>query len=121
MAGRTRERGEGRIGLFLSLALLGSAIFVGAKIIPVRINAYEFRDFVTEECRFAATRNHDSEIYQRIMEKAKELDIPLDKRNLTLERTHHEMIITAKFQQPIDLKFTTYVFRYEQKERAPLF
>lgn len=121
MAGTASERGEGRIGVFIALALLGTAIFLGAKIIPVRINAYEFRDFVTEECRFAATRNHDREIYDRIMDKAKELDIPLDKKNLTLERTRHEMIITAKFQQPIDLKFTTYVFRYEQKERAPLF
>jgi hypothetical protein len=31
------------------------------------------------------------------------------------------MIITAKFQQTIDLKFTKYVFKFDQQERAPLF
>jgi hypothetical protein len=115
------ERGEGRVGLLIALALLGIGIFLGVKIIPVRVNAYEFRDFVQEECRFAATRNNDAEIYKRIIDKAKELDIPLDKRNVTLERTTREMIITAKFEQPIDLKFTKYIFRFDQKERAPLF
>ncbi|HVQ35429.1 MAG TPA: hypothetical protein VMT33_05410 [Candidatus Bathyarchaeia archaeon] len=116
-----RERGEGRIGLVVALALLGAGIFLGVKIIPVRVNAYEFRDFVQEECRFAASRNNDSEIYRRIVDKAKSLDIPLDKKNLTLERTGREMIITAKYQQTIDLKFTKYVFKFDQKERAPLF
>lgn len=115
------QRGEGRIGLIVALALLGTGIFVGVKVIPVRVNAYEFRDFVQEECRFAATRTHDEEIYKRIMDKAKSLDIPLEKKNLSMERTTREMIITAKFEQTIDLKFTKYVFKFDQKERAPLF
>jgi hypothetical protein len=42
MNNRARERGEGRIGLLLALALLGTGIFVCVKIIPVRVNAYEF-------------------------------------------------------------------------------
>jgi hypothetical protein len=116
-----RERGEGRLGLLLALALLGTGIFLGVKIIPVRINAYEFRDFVQEECRYAATRNNDAEIFKRIIDKAKELEIPLDRKNIQMERTTREMIITAKFEQPIDLKFTKYVFKFDQKERAPLF
>ena len=45
MSHRTSERGDGRIGFLISLALLGTGIFVGVKIIPVRVNAYEFRDF----------------------------------------------------------------------------
>jgi len=121
MNGRNGQRGEGRIGLIVALALLGSGIFLGVKLIPVRINAYEFRDFIQEECRFAATRTHDEEIYKRIFEKAKELSIPLDKKNLRMERTGREMIISAKYQQTVDLKVTTYVFRFDHEERAPLF
>lgn len=121
MNGRSTERGEGRIGLVIALALLGMGIFVGTKIIPVRVNAYEFRDFIQEECRFAATRNHDEEIYKRILDKAKELRLPLEKKNLTLERTTREMIITAKYQQTIDLKVTKYVFKFDHEEHAPLF
>src|SRR5258706_14536218 len=111
MRDRTSERGDGRIGFIISLALLGTGIFVGVKIIPVRVNAYEFRDFIQEECRFAATRNHDQEIYNRIFDKAKELRLPLDKKNLVLERTNREMIITAKYEETIDLKVTKYIYK----------
>ena len=121
MKSRNRERGEGRIGLLIALGLLGSGIFLAVKIIPVRINAYEFRDFIQEECRFAATRNHDEEIYKRIFDKAQELKLPLDKKNLHMERTTREMIITAKYEQTIDLKVTKYVFKFDHEERAPLF
>jgi hypothetical protein len=99
----------------------GQRNLFGVKIIPVRINAYEFRDFIQEECRFAATRNLDEEIYKRIFAKAKELHLPLEKKNLKLDRTMHEMVISAKYQQTIDLKVTKYVFKFDHEERAPLF
>lgn len=118
---RTSERGEGRIGFLIAIAILGAGAFVFSKIIPVRVNAYEFRDFIQEECRFAATRNHDEDIYKRIMAKAHDLDLPLDKKNLHMERTTHEMVISAKYEQTVDLKFTKYVYKFDHEERAPLF
>ena len=121
MNDRTSERGDGRIGFLISLALLGAGIFVGVKLIPVRVNAYEFRDFIQEECRFAATRANDKEIYMRIFDKAKELRLPLEKKNLHMERTLHEMIISAKYEQTVDLKVTKYVYKFDHEERAPLF
>jgi hypothetical protein len=121
MSDRNSERGDGRIGFMIALALLGGGAFAAAKLIPVRINAYEFRDFIQEECRFAATRNHDEEIYKRIVDKAKELRLPVDKKNIHMERTMHEMIISAKYEQTIDLKVTKYVYKFDHEERAPLF
>ena len=121
MSDRHRERGEGRLGFLVSLALLGTGIFLGVKVIPVRVNAYEFRDFIQEECRFAATRANDKEIWTRIYEKAQELRLPLEKKNLHMERTTHEMIISAKYEQTIDLKVTKYVYKFDHEERAPLF
>ena len=118
---RTAERGDGKIGFLISLTLLGAGIFVGVKLIPVRVNAYEFRDFIQEECRFAATRANDKEIYTRIYDKAMELRLPLQKKNLHMERTSHEMIISAKYEQTIDLKVTKYVYKFDHEERAPLF
>jgi hypothetical protein len=121
MRNRNAERGDGRIGFLISLALLGIGIFVGVRVIPVRVNAYEFRDFIQEECRFAATRSHDEEIFKRIFDKAQDLRLPLDKKNLHMQRTTHEMIISAKYEQTIDLKVTKYVYKFDHEERAPLF
>ena len=117
----TRERGEGRIGFLFALVVVGLAIFLGMKIIPVRIDAYEFRDFLREEARYAAVRFDDATVANRIMARAKEMEIPLNPKNLTLTRTTGEMIITAQYEQPIDLKVTTYVYKFNAKEKAPLF
>ena len=105
----------------MALAIIGIAAFLGVKIIPVRVTAYEFRDFIDEECRFAAVRGSDAEVVKRILEKAKELEIPLDKKKLTLERTRSHMTIEATYEQPIDLKLTTYVYKFDHTYKAPLF
>jgi hypothetical protein len=118
---RHGERGEGRVGALIALAVVGIAIFLGVKIVPVRVAAYEFRDFVEQECRYAAVRKHDDQVRKRILEKAEELEIPLDPKRLELDRTRSEMIIKASYEQPIDLKVYTYVYKYEINERAPLF
>jgi hypothetical protein len=55
------------------------------------------------------------------MQKAKELEIPLKRKNLTLKRTTGEIVISAQYEQPIDLKVTTYVYRFDAREKAPLF
>ena len=118
---RNGERGEGRIGLIIAVALVAIGIFLGVKIIPVRIAAYEFRDFVEQECRYAAVRKGDEEVRKRILMKAEELEIPLSPKKLKVERRGGQMIITANFEKPIDLSVTTYVFKFEVNERAPLF
>jgi len=38
-----------------------------------------------------------------------------------VRRTHNEMVITATYEEVIDLKVKTYVYRFNAKERAPLF
>ncbi len=118
---RRGERGEGRIGFLITLIIVAIAIFLGVKIIPVRITAYEFRDVLREEARYGAVRNSDAEVTKRILQKASELEIPLEKKNLKVRRSHSEMIISASYQHPIDLKVTTYVYKFEETERAPLF
>ncbi len=121
MATLREQKGEGRIGLLISLVLLAVGIFVGVKIIPVRINAYEFGDFIEQECRFAAVRNQDAEVSKRILDKAVQLEIPLKKKDLTVQRTGGEMIITASYEQPIDLTVAVYTYKFYRREKAPLF
>ena len=121
MSKRTHEEGNGRIGFVFALCLVGCAIFAGSKVIPVRVAAYEFRDFVQQECRHAAVRPDDKDSVKRILSKAKELELPLQRKDLDVSRTMSEMIINASFVKSIDLKLTTYQYRFDVKERAPLF
>jgi hypothetical protein len=120
-ASRISERGEGRVGFLITLIVAAVLIFVGAKIIPVRVTAYEFRDVLREEARYGAVRNSDDMVAKRILDKAAELEIPLKKSNLRVQRTRSQMVISAEYEQPIDLKVTTYVYRFNATEKAPLF
>ncbi|MCP3978428.1 MAG: hypothetical protein GY716_03720 [bacterium] len=118
---RSNQKGEGRIGLVVAIAVVGCAIFVGTQYIPVRIKAYEFRDVLRNEARMGAVRASNQTVTQRILEKAEELEIPLTRKNLKVRRTKAEMIVSATYEHPIDLKVTEYVYRFEAEERAPLF
>lgn len=115
------QKGEGKVGLMVALIVVGAAVFLGFKIIPVRVAAYEFRDVLREEARYAAVRHDDATVAKRIMNKAAELEIPLSAKGLTVKRTVSNMIIRAQYEQPIDLKVTTYVYKFNAEERAPLF
>ena len=121
MKRRNGQKGEGRVGLAIAIVVVGTTAFLGLKIIPVRVAAYEFKDVLREEARYGAVRDSDAEVAKRILTRASDLDIPLEKKNLQVTRKTREIVITAKYEQPIDLKFTTYVFRFEHRETAPLF
>lgn len=121
MAVLSNQRGNGRIGFAIALALTAAAIFAAVKVIPVRISAYEFRDALREEARYAAVRDDDATAAKRLMDLAHELHIPLDKKNLNVRRTRAEVVIKASYEHPVDLKVTTYVYKFAAEERAPLF
>jgi len=118
---RRGERGEGRLGFLIAVIAVAIAVFLGVKVIPVRVSAYEFRDVLREEARYGAVRDSDEIVFKRILDKAAELELPLEKKNLKVKRTETQMIITASYEQPIDLKVTTYVYRFNATEKAPLF
>ena len=121
MTPRTGQKGEGRIGLAIAIVIVGTAVFMGLKIIPVRVVAYEFRDVIREEARYGAVRASNAEVHTRIMDRASEMGIPLNKKNLKVSRNRSEIVISARYEQPINLKLTTYVFKFDHREKAPLF
>jgi hypothetical protein len=103
------------------MVVVMAVIFVGIKVIPVRITAYNFRDKLRQEARWGAVRKNDATVANRILDHAAELEIPLDKKRLNVQRTKSKIIITVDYEQAIDLALTTYTFKFHAKEQAPLF
>lgn len=115
------QRGEGRIGFLIALVLFCAGVFAAVKYVPVRINAYQFREALREEARYASVHNNDRAVAERILDKAIGLEVPLDPKNLKIRRTRSEVIISASYEQPIDFKVTTYTYRFNAEQRAPIF
>ena len=121
MKRRNGERGEGRVGLAIAVVIVGVSAFLGLKIVPVRVTAYEFKDVLREEARYGAVRDSDKEVHKRIMNLAAEMELPLLAKHLTVKRSVSDIVVEASYEVPIDLKVTTYVFKFHHKEKAPLF
>ena len=118
---RNGAQGEGRTGFLVSLGLFLLAIFLATRIVPARIDGYQFQEVLREEARNAAVHRNDQVVAERIMDKAKAMDIPLKRSNLSISRNRAELVITATYQKPIDLRFTTYTYKFKGRQAAPLF
>lgn len=115
------QRGEGRLGLFVTLVVIGVGVFLAAKFVPLKINAYEFRETLREEAKYMSVHRDEQRALERILERAEALHLPVSAKNINIQRTKSEVIVSANFQKPIDLKLTTYTYKFSAEMRAPIF
>lgn len=115
------SRGEGRVGLFISLALLIAGVYSAYILIPIKVKTYEFYDAMRSEARFGAVRNRDNVVHDRLMKKARQLKIPLKAENLEIKRDGGQYIVTAHYTIPVDLAIYKTDWVYHERAVAPLF
>jgi hypothetical protein len=116
-----RQSGEGRLGFIITLVVFLVGVFLAIKIVPVRIDGYQFREMLREEARYASIHRNDSVVVQRILDTAESLNIPLKKENLTIRRSKVEVVISVSYEKPVDLNVGTYTYRFHAEQKAPLF
>ncbi len=115
---RTGERGESKIPLILMILVLAATIFVLVKVVPARINAYEFKDFIETYARNDCWNRTEEQMKQDIVAKAKFLNLPVGPENIRVQRAGANVKIEAKFDVPVDLKVRTWVLHYDFTQDA---
>jgi hypothetical protein len=115
-----RERGESQFGCLLGLILLGIAIFVAWKMIPVKVKAAEMRQTVVDEAKSAGTHN-DDRIKAAIMAKAREDQLPLTEDNINIVRASGEITVTVNYTVPIVFPGYTYQWHINHTATNPIF
>ena len=116
------EKGEGRLGTLFGILVLATFVYLGVKIVPIMINVYEFRDSIDEQARFAALPRHDDDLIKRnILQKAKELSLPVGSKNVQVSRTTSRIDIIVKYTVPIETPVYTYRWALDESLSAPLF
>ena len=118
---RISERGEGRLGTIFGLTVLAVTVYLAFKVVPVMVNAYAFRDYIEQETRFAALRNKDEEVVKRVLKKAEELDLPVTRKSITVNRSSSHFDIRVAYTIPIETPVYTYNWVFNEQQRAPLF
>jgi hypothetical protein len=115
-----RERGEGQFGCLVGLILLGVAIFVAWKMIPVKVKAAELRQTVVDEAKSAGTHN-DDRIRAAILQMAREDKLPVTEKDITINRGNGEISVTVIYTIPIVFPGYTYNWHIENSVSNPIF
>lgn len=114
------RHGQGKIGCILWLLVLIAVVGIAAKLIPVKIRSAELYDFMEEQAMFAA-RTKSAELKKRILRRAEELELPLTKENLLVERRAGRVRMRATYTVRIELPGYTIEWPFEHILDRPVF
>lgn len=121
---RTRRHARGAInfGCIVWLAIAGLVTYVGYKVVPVKIQTSAFQDFIQDESGFGSIKGI-GQIEAEILAKARELDIPVKKENLTVKRTKEYILIEAHYEITLDFFNGSYkyVWKFDPVAQRPIF
>ncbi len=112
--------GGGKVGCIFWILVLIVVGTVAAKVVPVKIESAQFYDYMEEQAKFGLQARPEA-IRRQILQKAKDLDLPVKEQNLTVERTTNEIRIHCKYEIPIEFPGYTYVYKFDEKINRPLF
>ena len=115
-----RERGESQFGCLIGLILLGLAVFIAWKMIPVKVKAAELRQTVVDEAKSAGTHN-DDRIRAAILTKAREDNLPVTEDNINIVRGNGEISVTVTYTIPIVFPGYTYQWHLVHEAKNPIF
>lgn len=114
------RHGQGKLGCVLWLLVLLAVVGIAAKLIPIKIRSAELYDFMEEQAMFAGRAKPD-EIKKRILRRAEELELPLKKKNLSVERRAGRVRMRATYTVPVELPGYTFEWAFEHIVDRPVF
>jgi hypothetical protein len=115
------ERGDGKIGLFILVILLAIIIFVLIKVVPARINAYEFKDYMEAYARQDSWSRTPDQMKKDLAEKARFLNLNITEKDISIDKAGANIAIHVVFDVPVDLKVHTWVLHYDFTQQAEHF
>jgi hypothetical protein len=115
MRPRSGHKGEGKIGCILWLLLLVIGVMIAWVLVPIKMKSVELYDFMEDQAA-VATYSRDAEaMKKRILAKAFELDIPLDKDHVEVTRIGDRIRMRASYTIPAEFPGYTYYWKFEHE------
>jgi hypothetical protein len=89
----------------LILLMIAGLVFAGVQYIPAYVVAFQFDDFIHQEVKFAfSSRKTVEALRTDIVEKAKELEIPITRSDIHITRRGPSFKVELEYRWPIDMK-----------------
>lgn len=121
MQKRIAERGEGNLGCVMWLLVLGLAVLISWKLIPVKIASAELNDFMADQAQLAGVNTTAEDVKKNILQRAAELKLPLDKDHIKVERIGDRIRMEADYVVPVEFPGYTYNWHFHHELDRPIF
>ncbi len=110
----TSRRGAGKLGCLFSTLLAVTVIYFGVNIGEVYWRYFEFRDAMTQEVRFSATRSDDASRL-RLASLADSLGLPPEAGRVIVRRGSSGVTISTDYTENVELPMFVRAFRFRHQ------
>jgi hypothetical protein len=103
---RDGQRGEGKLGFFITIIVLGALAFCAFKMVPSYFANYQLQDAMTTEARFATStypKKTPDDIQNDVFKKMQELGVPAKKEDVKVVSDGPLITITLDYSVTFDL------------------
>ncbi len=104
--------GEGKLGCVVWCAVLVLAGLIAYRTIPVKLASTQLYDYMDDQARFGA-RTPPLVMRDRILKRAKELDLPVVARDITVTKRGGVIRAQCKFTAPVDILGYTHNWEFD--------
>ena len=112
MVRRTPGRGDGKLGCIIWLVILALAGFIAYKAIPVKLASSQLYDYMDDQARFGARVSPEA-LRNRIVKRAKELELPVRQRDVTVTKRGGMIRMECNFTVPLTILGYTYDWDFD--------
>jgi hypothetical protein len=122
MKGWRGQRGDVPIGCLVGFLLAVIVALISIRAVPVVYRVGEFdKEVKAQADRANMVGKTDKVIRKYLLERAEDLDIPINAKSIWIKRTSARIKIRITYDYPIDFPGYTYVWHKEHYEDRPLF
>ncbi len=114
------QRGEGKAGCIFWLLILGVGLLAGFRFVPAKIADIQLLDHVDELAKLYPRK--DARFFRtEIFKRADELRIPLDKKEIKVDKTQHRVRVKYEYEVVMDFIFFEYVWKRKHDFERDIF
>ena len=122
MSWRRTQRGDVPIGCLVGFVVAVIVAIIAIKVVPVMVQVGEFdKEVKAMADRANRLEYNDKLIQKRLIEKAEDLDLPINAKSIWIKRSATRIKIRVNYDYPIEFPGYTYVWHKEHFEDRPLF
>lgn len=104
------QRGEGNLGCILWALVVIVVAHVAWMMVPVKIASSQLGDFMEDQAKWAERRS-PAQIEKAIVQKARQLELPLDPKKVEVTRRGDHIYMKAEYVVPVTF-FGGYVYEW---------